>query len=348
MRGLVLTLLVLGLAGLGAPDPTDPRPSRQPAPLTGAAMNELHPGHDPAAYLRALEAIRGLGAGAVLLPVYGYVDSAAAAGVDTLFEPPTSAAEYRAFVATQVRAAHARGLQVLLIPYLNVRRDSDTEWRGNLAPPDWPAWFRSYSAWLDGWVTLARDERVELFAVGAELVSAESHTEEWRRIVAATRRAYRGRLLYSCNWDHYREVLFADRLDLVGISAYYSLPSGEPTTFEAFRANWATVRDELCRHARRTMRPLLITEVGFPSVADGYRDPWNYLMAGKPAPEEQAQAFRIFAETWRDRPELAGVFVWCYSPFRGGSADTGYSILGKPAEAVVRDWFGGSAAGGGR
>lgn len=345
MRGFLLGLLVLGLAASGAPRPLPPR---APAFLSGAAMNELHPGHDAAAYRRALDAIQGLGARVVLLPVYGYVDSAAAAGVDSLFEPPVSPAEYRAFVATQVRAAHARGLSVLLIPYLNVRRESDTEWRGNLAPPDWPAWFRSYRRWLAGWVELARVERVEWLAVGAELVSAEAHTEEWNRIVEETRRAYHGRVLYSCNWDHYREVLFADRLDLVGISAYYSLPWDAPTTFDAFRANWVNVREALREHARRVKRPLLITEIGFPSVRDGYRDPWNYLKTGAPAPEEQAEAFRIFAEIWRDAPELAGALVWCYSPFRGGPDDTGYSIQGKPAEAVVRGWFAARAAAGPR
>lgn len=309
--------------------------------IHGVALSEIHPGHGREPYREALAVLRQLGADHVLLPVYGYVDSAAAAVVDSTFEPPVDSASYRAFVRAVVRDAHAAGLRVLLIPYINLRVDHDVDWRGNLRPPDWPRWFRSYAAWLSGWTTLAAAEGVEMLAVGAELVTAEGQVDAWRRLIKDTRRRYRGTLIYSANWDHYREVRFAGRLDMIGLSGYYSLPWDAPTTFEALRATWDEVRADLRLFAQEIGRPILFTEIGYPSVAGAFRDPWDYLKSGPAAPDEQARAIETFIAAWRDTPELQGVFVWNYSPFRGGPLDTSYSIRDKPAEAVVRQWYGG-------
>jgi hypothetical protein len=335
LHALALLVLLLGVTLASSAARAVPRAGA----TGGIALAELHPGHGLAPFEAALDRIRDLGAPWVLVPVYGYVDSVDAPGVSADWEPPVSFAEYEAFVREVVAAARDRDLSVALVPYLNIRRADPADWRGTLAPPDWPAWFRSYAAFLDRWVDVARTERVGLLAVGAELVSSERHVEAWRRLIAHVRTRYDGRLFYSSNWDHYRETPFHDRLDVVGLSGYYSLPYDAPSSPVAIHRLWEEVRAELLLFGREVDRPLLFTEIGYPSIAGAARDPWNYLAEGAADTTEQALGLAAFTRAFRNEPWLEGVFFWNWSPFRGGPHDRSYSLRDKPAERIVRNWF---------
>lgn len=332
-RLLVLLLLLLAPGCRAAAEPPIG------AFKAGIALPEIHPGHGGRPYDRAIGEIRKLGARWVLLPVYGYMDSAAAPGIDTSWEPPWSLGDYQRFVRRLVRKAHAEGLSVLLVPYINLREDSRTDWRGNIRPGDWPAWFASYEEFLEPWVDLAREENVAMLAVGAELVSSEDRTAEWRSLIASVRLRYPGRVIYSFNWDHYEPAQFHDRLDAVGISGYFSLDPETELSEAALEANWRDVKTRLIGFSHRVERPFLFTEIGCPSVVGAARNPWDYFQEGPPDPNGQARAISAFIRAWDGTPELDGVFIWNYSPVRGGSDDTSYSIKGKPAEQIVQDWY---------
>lgn len=316
------------------------------APVTrqirGIALAEIHPGHGLDPFLDALDEIQRLGAEWVLLPVHGYVDSAAAPLVDMEWEPPVDMASYQRFTGSIARAARERGLSVALIPYINLREGGVRDWRGTLRPPDWPAWFVSYERFLQGWVEVARSERISILGVGAELVSSELHRQEWQSLIRRVRADYHGRILYSCNWDHYRETPFLPLLDMVGLSGYYSLPHEAPLTEASISELWLEVRAELLTWQKEIDRPFLFTEIGYPSIQGAARDPWNYQMEGPPDVAGQARALSAFSSAWRGQPELLGVFFWNWSPFRGGSNDRSYSIREKPAAGVIRRWFLGS------
>ena len=57
------------------------------------------------------------------------------------------------------------------------------------------------------------DHDCDLFVIGSELVTTESHQDEWLRTIDVVRQTYHGRITYSSNWDHYRSVGFWDRQD---------------------------------------------------------------------------------------------------------------------------------------
>jgi len=330
-------LCILGCAG-GVPVSASP----YAGPIRGVALAEIHPGRELAPFLAALDDIKRLGAEWVLLPVHGYVDSAAAPLVDEEWEPPVDLATYRLFTGAIARAARERGLAVALIPYLNLRDGGPHDWRGNIRPSDWTAWFASYERFLAGWVELARLENIPILGVGAELVTSESHEPEWQALIKRVRARYQGRILYSCNWDHYRETPFLGSLDLVGLSGYYSLPYDAPLTELAITELWLEVRTELLAWQKEIDRPFLFTEIGYPSIKGAARDPWNYTKEGPPDVEGQARGLAAFSRAWHGQPELGGVFFWNWSPFRGGMLDRSYSIKEKPAAGVVRRWFLGS------
>ena len=48
-------------------------------------------------------------------------------------------------------------------------------------------------------------------------------TRRWRSLIRKTRKAYKGRLSYSANWDHYKDIEWWRDLDLIGMTVYYDL-----------------------------------------------------------------------------------------------------------------------------
>ena len=78
-------------------------------------------------------------------------------------------------------------------------------------------------------------------------------------------------LTYSANWDSYDRVKFWDALDYVGLTGYYELVSTNDATETEMRAAWVRIRDGLSRWQRGVGRPLVFTEIGYPSIDGGAR-----------------------------------------------------------------------------
>ena len=109
------------------------------------------------------------------------------------------------------------------MPIVLLENPREGEWRGKIAPTNWADWWEDYENYLMHYAWLAESAEAEVFMVGSELVSTETDTDHWKDLIARVRKAYHGRLGYSANWDHYKQVGFWDVLDLVGMTTYHDL-----------------------------------------------------------------------------------------------------------------------------
>ncbi len=243
-----------------------------------------------------------------------------------------------ALVRRLVRRARARKLKVLLFPILWVEQRAVGAWRGTLKPDDPEAWWRSYRRFVLHYARLAAEEGAELYSIGSELASLEGEAKRWRALAEEVRRVFPGRLVYSANWDHYEEVGFWDVVDLVGLTGYYRLTESHDPSQEELTKAWGAIRERLLGFHARVGKPLLFTELGYPSIDGAARSPWDYTGDRPVDTEEQRRCFEAFYATWEAEPALAGVFFWnWFGP--GGLDDRWYTLKGKPAEAVVRRWY---------
>jgi hypothetical protein len=241
-----------------------------------------------------------------------------------------------------IRRAHALHLRVTLFPLLRLLRRTPAEWRGIIRPDDEARWFQSYGALVERLAALARDESVERLSIGSELGSMEHSTDEWRRMIARVRELFPGQLLYSANWDRYERVPFWSQLDLIGISAYWEvILSSHRATIDEALAAWQPIRARLKEFGHRVGRPLVLTEIGYPSVAGAGSWPWNDFLdgeAGREDQETQRRLYEAFCIAFARASELGGVYFWFWiSP--GGSGDRSYSPRRKAAEWVIREWY---------
>lgn len=248
-----------------------------------------------------------------------------------------------------IRYARGKHLKVTLMPIVLLENPRDGEWRGKIGPEGgrWEDWWERYTNFIMHYAHIAQDSKVDLFAVGSELISTEEQTDRWKMLIKKVRESYSGRLTYSANWDHYKVPKFWDDLDIIGMTTYYELTGGKKPTEDVLLASWMKIKKDILawQGKSKNPRPLLFTEVGWPNQKTAAEFPWDYYRSpDKPDPDLQARCFKTFFQAWSKEPAVAGFLVW---EWRTGldqktdpKSDTGYVPKDKPAMKVIDDFFG--------
>jgi hypothetical protein len=312
-----------------APRPTpDTPPERQRGVALGMFAEDVSFSYAP-----LLAEIVALGAThvALVIPIYQSDGKSDDISLHTRLSPTLGA------VAEAVRAARRDGLEVTLFPILRLATPAPGEWRGTLAPRNPDAWFRHYGDLLGELAAIADVTGASRFVVGSELSSLDGALDRWRPLIERLRGVYSGKLVYSANWDHYRDARLLDLVDEEGVTGYFELrAAGAPADDATLEEGWRRVRHALEGwRADRSRSEFLFTELGYRSRAGSTAAPWDEGGSGAPDLEEQRRAFAAFRRVWSGSPLLGGVYVWNWYGY-GGPDTTGYTPRSKPAEVEVR------------
>lgn len=249
-------------------------------------------------------------------------------------------------IRARIRLFRAHGFRVFFLPRLECEsfyREKNPTWRGDIAmknPDDWARFHQELERETVRYAKLAGEEGVELFGVGLEYRQSAGVFEwEWRHLIAAVREVYRGKVTYSANWyKEYEEVRFWDALDYVGIGSYFPLTDKkDEKSAAAIAAGWARVKENLERVAVEYERPVLFTEVGYPTYADAAFRPWEWTTTKDKviSPADQAACYRALYDHLDGDPWFAGMFIWRFYTQRATVRPWDYSPQGKEAEQVI-------------
>ena len=141
-----------------------------------------------------------------------------------------------------IQYAKGKGLKVILMPIVLLDDPKGDEWRGTLKPESWSKWFESYRGILGHFCWIAESNDVDIFVIGSELVSAERQAAEWDKTVRFVRERFSGLITYSSNWDHYKNIPFWEKLDLIGMNSYWTLGPDENASVEVIKQNWRDIQ----------------------------------------------------------------------------------------------------------
>jgi hypothetical protein len=230
-------------------------------------------------------------------------------------------------------------MQVVFFPILVLDRTSPGKWRGTIEPRDVNRWWRSYEAFILHYARLAELAGASGLVVGSELGSTESWRDRWFHLLGRVQKVFGGKRIYSANWDHYAQVSFWRRLDVLGISGYFELSDDSDAPVSELRATWQKARARIERELAGRPHALWLTEVGYVSRDGAAVHPWDYTRKTRLDLEEQRRCYQALKETWTNSSALDGIFFWNWFG-KGGPQDGGYTPKGKPAEAVLREWYG--------
>ena len=224
-----------------------------------------------------------------------------------------------------IEQAHRHGLRVTLMPIVRLDERTQSQWRGNIMP-DAEMWFAAYRTHLVDLARHAESARVERLVVGSELGSLQPHEATWRNLLRDVRAVYGGTVAYSANWDNFENVPFWDAVDEVGVTGYFPVDADDPAS------SWRVVRERLAALEEATGKPVILTEVGYPSHRRAAERPWDQLADHQPAPALQAQLYRAFCDA--AAPTVDGYFFWNWFGF-GGPGEVSFTPRGKPAAAEL-------------
>ncbi len=242
-------------------------------------------------------------------------------------------------LAALVRMARARGLSVMLRPFLD-EASVLPAWRGAIAPRDPNAWFASYGSLVLSYASLAQREGVESLAIGTELNSMEPYLGSWRSLVGRVRQAYSGQITYAYNFGtSFATGLWPD-LDFVSMDAYFPLDhTPAAATAAQMGADWQRWLTLISRIDGPFQKPIVFTEVGVVPKVGAHLRPWDRSINQPLNLEEQRAYYEGTCEAAHG--VIAGMYWWDVGPTLPASlAPDEYSPVGRPAEDVVRSCYG--------
>jgi hypothetical protein len=361
---LILVCGLLLLAGCEAKD-DKPAPAHTAAHLPagfqcGVSYAHIHRrghGYGSAVSAAELARLKELGVNWVALTPFGYQPGATAnqivgfpgrEGASEFFKRSDPSLTDQDLIA-EVSAAHQLGVCVTLKPHIWSRDFWEgREWQGSIrqnSPADHAQWWACFREFTLHYARLAESARVDQFCIGTELVEMTTrYPDEWRALIADVRTVYHGPLTYDSHCERELDrIQFWDALDFIGISAYFPLDAPVGASVEQLAAAWRPHRQRIEKIQARFNRPVVFMEIGYRAVADAYQKPWVYS-GGTPDLEAQARAYEAVFRAFADRAWWQGAYFWkAFTDVELADAHgdgTDFIFRNRPAEAVLRKWYG--------
>jgi hypothetical protein len=294
----------------------------------------------------ALLAIRDLGATHFALVSFGFMSDEREPEIR--FAPDvrwfSESAEGTKHLAEQAREL---GMGIIIKPQIWIRGG---KWTADLdfdSEEKWIEWQDDYRDYLIHTATLAEEVAAEVLIIGTELGNpVRERPEFFRSLIRDVRMVFSGNLSYGANWhEDYEQVTFWEDLDYIGVQAYFPISDSEKPEPEELREGWSSHIRDLEAVSTRAGLPILFTEIGYRSVHYAASEPWRWPSRFERVDPDfplQAELFSAFFESVWEQPWFGGAILWKLYP---GSArrshDLDFTPQGKPAELVIRRWFGG-------
>ncbi len=253
-------------------------------------------------------------------------------------------------VRAAIRDAHALGLKVMLKPHVDPRHLNDARsgrFKIDFGSDEaaWAVWFASYDRFITHYAALAQETGAEYFTIGTELSGTVGRDAQWRETIRQIKAIYDGPLTYAAlTYFEPLQVAWWDELDAIGIDAYYALTLTKSPTTAQMDFGWSANVAYLNVLEATWHMPIIITEVGYMSVDGTNILPGDWSLQGGVDLQEQADAYQSLFDSLVGQPWWHGIFWWAVNtdPNQGGAQDHGYSFHNKPAEDVLRRYFGGT------
>ena len=78
-----------------------------------------------------------------------------------------------------------------------------------------------------------------MFCIGTEQGSSVKESPEyWLYLIEEVRKIYHGKITYAGNWDNYKNCTFWNKLDYIGIDAYFPVTNAANPNSQQLSEGW--------------------------------------------------------------------------------------------------------------
>lgn len=241
-----------------------------------------------------------------------------------------------------IQLAQKAGLNVLLKPHVWLQKGEFTGHFTCKSESEWLAFEQSYERYILQYAQIAEAHKVPFFCIGTEWEKfLAARPLFWNQLIEKVRRVYSGKLTYAENWDAYQKTTIWNKLDAIGVDAYFPLSDKENPDVEELKNAWKAPKKALIDAVNTYKIPVLFTEYGYPSVAYAAHKPWENNIQNSVNEELQSKAYlALYQSFWHEEWFLGG-FLWKWFPVyteRQQSRDA-YSPQGKKVEKVIQMYY---------
>ncbi len=244
-----------------------------------------------------------------------------------------------------IHRAHKAGVNVMLKPQVW----TGGWWTGDYHfgnENDWKNWEDDYTAYITHFAAIAQETKVKLLCVGTEFKNAIAQRPGyWHRLIDTIRTIYDGKLIYAANWDNFDQIPFWDKLDYIGINAYFPLSDKRTPSLNKLTKAWQPPLKKIRKIHRKYELPVIFTEYGYLSVDHSAAKTWlleQRLDKLNENQEAQSVAIDALHTVFSQEPYWQGGFLWKWYPWapRGNRRrHKDYTPQNKLAEEVLSRWF---------
>lgn len=264
------------------------------------------------------------------------------------------------------KVLHDHGIKILLKPCLT---PLDGSWMGAVNFPEdhqiqgvkssyWQSWFASFTEASKYFADFAERIGAEALIIGAEYLGTEDRTEEWSKVIAEVRKIYSNPISYEFmppSVDKYVLKWF-EHLDFLCYSCYPPAceknanppvmsqnPHYSVDDMVKYLSPLRTKITTICE--RFGNKPLVFSEIGTRSAHGSIMNPGDFLSGSHYDGAEQADYMEAVFRTFALLPQCMGLYWWKWDETQNrphyhtdSQGDMGFTIAGKPAEAVFKKW----------
>ncbi len=238
-----------------------------------------------------------------------------------------------------IKLAHDQQLKVMLKPHIWMHN----QWVGDLSfatENEWLIFEKSYREYILEFAKIAEELEVGIFAVGVEMKkSVVLRPDFWNDLIDTVRSIYSGKLTYAANWDNYDKVSFWNKLDYIGIDAYFPVANSKTPTYEACYAGWFSHYNAIKKLSYSQKRKVIFTEFGYRNIDYTGKEPWNEARNSTFNSTAQENAYKaIFTRFWGESWFMGG-FLWKWFPNHsksGGVNNNRFTPQNKPVEQIIK------------
>jgi len=241
-----------------------------------------------------------------------------------------------------IALARENGLKVMLKPHVWM---SDNSFTGNLDFDDkkWKEWQVGYTDYIIQFARLAEENKVELFCLGTEhYASISCDNAYWFELIQKVREVYNGKITYAANWDSYHKIPFWNKLDYIGIDAYFPLSEKANPSVSELESGWQKWKSDFFNLSETAGKPILFTEYGYRCTEFTCTNPWIDVTDDSYCESCQSDALQAMYNSFWAEGWFAGGFLWKWFEQNKSvnyESRKSYSPKGKVAENVVSEVY---------
>lgn len=206
--------------------------------------------------------------------------------------------------------AQKMNMKIMIKPQIWIGNGSFTGEFKLMDDNDWSLFEKNYLDYILIYAKICNDKKVDILCIGTELKCfVNNRVEFWNSLIDSVRKIYSGKLIYAANWDESLKVPFWNKLDFIGIDAYYPLSKSKTPEVNELMNNWVQYETKIDSLSTKFNKKIIFTEYGYRSMDNNCDKPWQIEQSPNANNFAQENAYlAIYKTFWKKY--FAGGFIW--------------------------------------